>query len=156
MKKIDLGQMITILANIGVIAGIVFLGFELRQNQLVGRAQTQTAIADARRELTQSDISGPIVDILVSLQREEPLSEGDEIRMAMWTDSWLRHYANVYYQNLQGLYDDDGFEANMQEIEAWLQGGGGERVRNHICQNRDMYSTEFTAVIESMFANPCG
>ena len=33
MKKIDFGQSITILANLGVIAGIVFLGVELNQNQ---------------------------------------------------------------------------------------------------------------------------
>ena len=32
MKKPNPGQMIQIVANIGVIAGIVFLGFELRQN----------------------------------------------------------------------------------------------------------------------------
>ncbi len=32
MNKINLGQTITILANLGVIAGIVFLGLELRQN----------------------------------------------------------------------------------------------------------------------------
>ena len=31
MKKIDLGQSIQIIANIGVIAGIVFLGLEIRQ-----------------------------------------------------------------------------------------------------------------------------
>jgi hypothetical protein len=33
MKKIDVGQAITILANIGVIAGIVFLAIEVQQNQ---------------------------------------------------------------------------------------------------------------------------
>jgi hypothetical protein len=33
LKKIDLGQTVSILANIGVIAGIVFLGLELRQVQ---------------------------------------------------------------------------------------------------------------------------
>ncbi len=32
MKKLDLGQSVGILANIGVIAGIVFLAVELRQN----------------------------------------------------------------------------------------------------------------------------
>ena len=32
MKKFDLGQAVSILANLGVIAGIVFLGVELRQN----------------------------------------------------------------------------------------------------------------------------
>jgi hypothetical protein len=33
MKKIDFGQTVTILANVGVIAGIVFLALEVRQNQ---------------------------------------------------------------------------------------------------------------------------
>ena len=33
MRKIDLGQSIQILANIGVIAGIVFLAVEVGQNQ---------------------------------------------------------------------------------------------------------------------------
>lgn len=32
MHKIDLGQSIAIIANVGVILGIVFLAFELRQN----------------------------------------------------------------------------------------------------------------------------
>jgi len=34
MKKIDLGQSIAILANIGVIAGIIIVAYELRQNTL--------------------------------------------------------------------------------------------------------------------------
>ena len=33
MKKIDLGQTLNTLANIGVIAGIIFLAIEVRQNQ---------------------------------------------------------------------------------------------------------------------------
>ena len=33
MKKMDLGQTVSILANVGVIAGIVFLAVEIRQNQ---------------------------------------------------------------------------------------------------------------------------
>ena len=32
MKKIDVNQTVNTLANIGVIAGIIFLGFELQQN----------------------------------------------------------------------------------------------------------------------------
>ena len=35
MTKIDLGRTISILANIGVIAGIVFLGLELQQNNVL-------------------------------------------------------------------------------------------------------------------------
>jgi hypothetical protein len=153
MKNIDLGQTISILANIGVIAGIVFLGFELRQSQVVGRAQTQTAIADARRELSQSDIAGPMAGILVRVTHDEPLSEEDEIRLRMWTDAWLRHYENVYYQNLQGLYDDDGFDANMREIKEWLEEVSS--ARNIFCQSRESRSSRFGAMIDEMLGKPC-
>jgi hypothetical protein len=43
MKKIDVVQAVTILANVGVIAGIVFLAFELQQNtQAVRLASAQS------------------------------------------------------------------------------------------------------------------
>ena len=32
MKKIDLGQTVNTLANVGVIGGLIFLGFEMQQN----------------------------------------------------------------------------------------------------------------------------
>ena len=41
MKKIDLGQTIAILANIGVITGIVFLALEIRQNSDLLSSQTR-------------------------------------------------------------------------------------------------------------------
>jgi hypothetical protein len=41
LRKIDLGQTITILANLGVIAGIVFLGYELRQNNSLMAAEAR-------------------------------------------------------------------------------------------------------------------
>ena len=43
MKKIDLGQLISIFANIGVIAGIVFLGMELAQNNRLMEAEARRA-----------------------------------------------------------------------------------------------------------------
>jgi len=51
MKKIDLGQTIAILANIGVIAGIAFLGLEIRQN------------TDAVRSTVVQDISSQQIDV---------------------------------------------------------------------------------------------
>ncbi len=45
MKNIDLGRTLSVLANLGVITGIVFLGVELRQNNelLVKEAQRARA-----------------------------------------------------------------------------------------------------------------
>jgi len=41
MRKIDVGQMITILANVGVICGILLLAYELRQNNSLMEADAR-------------------------------------------------------------------------------------------------------------------
>jgi len=43
LKKIDIAQFVGVLANIGVIAGIVFLGIELRQNNDLLRAEARAS-----------------------------------------------------------------------------------------------------------------
>lgn len=65
MKKIDLVQSITILANLGVIAGIVFLGYELRQNNdllgVVMRADSfdrQVSMIDVVLNNSETDLLG--------------------------------------------------------------------------------------------------
>ncbi len=50
MKKLDLGQTLGILANVGVIAGIVFLGVELRQNNELLMAEASYARFSVERE----------------------------------------------------------------------------------------------------------
>jgi len=53
MKNLNLGQTITILANVGVIAGIVFLAIEVRQNQSTleeANAMNQIAVENTAQE----------------------------------------------------------------------------------------------------------
>lgn len=59
MKKIDLGQAISILANIGVIAGIVFLVVEIQQNTAAIRSQSSIAINDSLAHPNQALYDNP-------------------------------------------------------------------------------------------------
>lgn len=59
MKKIDPGQTITILANIGVIAGIAFLAFEIRQNTAQMRAEAALGIHQDLQRLQESRYADP-------------------------------------------------------------------------------------------------
>ncbi len=65
MKKFDFGQAITILANFGVIAGIVFLALELRQNNQLMAAQARAFEIEMSRGfpldvLQNSDVAAAI------------------------------------------------------------------------------------------------
>jgi hypothetical protein len=54
MTKVDVGQTIQILANVGVIAGIVFLGFELRQNNALLQEQARSQFASGSASIKQA------------------------------------------------------------------------------------------------------
>ena len=82
MKKINLSQTVGILANIGVIAGIVFLGIELQQNNELLQAQArfnlnQNSIGFAETWYEQPHIAA----ILAKSNRDEELSDEEEIQL---------------------------------------------------------------------------
>ncbi len=54
MKKSDLGQIITILANVGVVIGLVFLTLDSRQNNAQMRAQGAYSINQSVETLNQA------------------------------------------------------------------------------------------------------
>ena len=67
MKKVDLGQAITILANVGVIAGILLLAYELNQNQRMMQAQTRSQISDTLVNMLSQDMAIPgLFEVMVT------------------------------------------------------------------------------------------
>jgi hypothetical protein len=110
MKSFDLGQFVQTLANVGVIAGIVFLAYELRQNNELMEAEARfnrlTVSADA---YNVTSTNGELAEIIVKATNNESLTEvefyrfrSSEMRMLVnmeWTfrempaDSPERMYA---------------------------------------------------------------
>jgi hypothetical protein len=82
MKKIDFGQTVTILANVGVIAGIVFLAVELHQNNDLLRAQAsfnRFSVERYRRTQVTENVGG-LGEIMYKKSLGETLSGLDEFR----------------------------------------------------------------------------
>ena len=118
MKKIDLGQTIRILANIGVIAGIVFLGLELQQNNELLRSQIRANFQGARVQANQLITDSPwLAGIFAKVKAGESLSAEEAIRL------------QAYHQNVftiwQLAYEDYtalGLEPPAERIRAAFRG----------------------------------
>ena len=97
MKKIELGQAIGIIANLGVIAGIIFLGVELRQNNAFLQAQAGYALSQNRANNNELLKSSPqFAALLVKLERGEQLTREEQyqehgIYMSFFTN-WAWEY----------------------------------------------------------------
>ncbi len=125
MKKIDLGQTVTILANIGVIAGIIFLAVELRQNNEL--LESQTPFNHTRLRM---DVGGPLyqyphlTEIVVKKSDGRALTAVEE---RMLVDV----YGNIYSawewefrEYERGRLEELPINAYRRSLTADLPGGG--------------------------------
>lgn len=73
MKKFDLHQIVSILANIGVFGGLVFLGYETRQNTIQLRAEASYSITEGLNLLNSGLYNNPQLADLIN-RGEQDLS----------------------------------------------------------------------------------
>ena len=97
MKKIDFGQTIGLLANAGVIAGIVFLAIELRQNNELLEAEIRTI----RHDFRSADYLLPLqhrdfANALIKRRRGEDLTEYETLIMNRSMAATLYNYEYVF------------------------------------------------------------
>jgi hypothetical protein len=83
MKKLDLGQTLGVLANAGVIAGIVFLAVELQQNNELLEAEIRTI----RHDFRSADYLLPLqhreyAGALIKHRRGEDLTEYETLLLS--------------------------------------------------------------------------
>lgn len=93
MKKIDLGQSITILANLGVIAGIALLAYELRQNNEFLRAQANFNVLQNRTGVFISTMLGgdTLPRLIAKQNRGEALEDHEKLQLDVY-QRW--HFTN--------------------------------------------------------------
>ena len=128
MRNIDLGQTIGILANIGVIAGIVFLAYEIHQNtQAIQSASfqgyTDTTI-DWLSDLTNSE---DLADIWYRYSAGADDLDGVEVMRATMQlrKQWFR-LQNAYSQWQRGSLSDADWEVSKLLICRAPRAGGRE------------------------------
>jgi len=112
MKKPDLGQTISILANIGVLIGILLLAYELRQNTEAIQATTIQSIAD---QSIQSNLAGVHIPELRAAYRRtaqgvDYATQDDWDILMWWYSTNLRVMENRFRQVGLGTLSSDGME----------------------------------------------
>jgi len=139
MKEIDLGHMIGVAANLGVIAGIVFLGVELRQNNelmAAGARFNRLQIATASYTFIAGDpqFAGLLartdqsMDGITAAEREQLLNFGSRVLLnQQWTyfelprkelpiENWRRISQRAHWR----LAWTERRDAVNPEFEAWI------------------------------------
>ena len=130
MKKPDLGQTISILANLGVIAGIIFLAIEIRQNNELMNAAARDAQNSRIQGFAEQVYMVPgLAEILVKTHNEEPLTEVEELklfnrqlRQLRGFEAQFREYRLGTVEALPrdwGTYFNEGGLRNPPLVDTW-------------------------------------
>ena len=115
MKKIDVGQGITILANIGVIAGILFLAVELQQNNKLLEAQARSERENVRRTAYTRYIENPqLVDAFVKANSGQSLTDQEEFVLSRANGMTIADWQFIYREYSEELLDERALP-----IKAW-------------------------------------
>jgi len=133
LKKFELGQTVSMLANIGVIAGIIFLGLEIQQNTEMIRAQITQSRADAAIGLAQSHFNSEYIpEISEKISQGGELTGLETIRYESYLRAVFRNQENNFLQFQQGMLGENiprntqavvrGILANDAVAAAWWNG----------------------------------
>ena len=116
MKKLDFAQTVGLLANVGVIAGIVFLAMELRQNNSLLAAQAsymQFSVERERRSRTMENRAN-LTDIVLRASAGEELTPTERSQLQAQNLDTLDAWQWQFRENQAGRLD-----TRYMNIEDW-------------------------------------
>lgn len=150
MNTEKLSQWLALIANFGVLAGIVFLVVEIHQNTDALRAESQRAVfAGAQQELYTS-MQYPEIFRLMALPDADATFE-QRLRIDSFLTAALRAREFAWSQHQAGILDDASWATEREVISLLV---GSERNRRWWKEvGRLQFTGEFQQLVSSIVAN---
>ena len=115
-----LNRWLTLVANLGVIVGIIFLIVEIRQNTTISRSQTRSQQTMSVLTLHQFESNPDLLAAYEKVAKSLPLGFKDQFLLALIANANFRHWENSYYQRQEGLFPENEFVAEAETIRSLL------------------------------------
>jgi hypothetical protein len=153
MKSFDIGQFVQTLAIVGVIAGIVFLAFELRQNneqnnELMEAEARFNRLTISREAYNILSTNGELVEIIVKANNNESLTEVERYR---FTSSQMRFLINMEWMFREMPVDSP----ERKYAERAMMSAMSSKLRHQIfLDNVDRFDASFVSWVEDTILAP--
>ena len=150
MNKVN--ERLTLIANLSVVAGVVFLAAEMRQNTSAIQAQTRDSITEKQMQWLESIYASEEIAELLrvgSSQGYAEFSPAQARRFNLIQQANFREWENSFYQYQRGLFTGAEFEAR---VARWRRNLGLVGVREVWSQNRETFAPDFPAEIDRIVA----
>jgi hypothetical protein len=95
------------LGAIGVVASLIYVGYQVKETRKAVRAATAQARTDLGVQLITSRYTSDIAELLEkSALTDTELSAAEAFKLKSFFTAHVRHCQNLYYQHREGLLDE--------------------------------------------------
>jgi hypothetical protein len=136
-----------VLGNFGVIAGLVLLAYELRQNSNLIRAQTRHELAAPSMVLPGALADNPHLSQILTKSLES-WTPAERLVIRGHHTRTFHHWVGSFYQYRVGLYDEAEFRATTKVWQRVLAPRAGAL---EWCFFRELAPLEFVAIVDDIF-----
>ena len=136
---------------IGVIASLIYVAIQIRNNARAVRASAyQQLAANTSANWTVLAQNGDLTDIMLrGLDDFHTLSRLEKARFRFLAMAYLRHYENAWFQHNIGTLKEDDWLAIAADMDSFFSGPGARTVWP-LVQNRSnaKFRAHVTAIVE--------
>ena len=147
MNRAQWKDFLEIVGIVAIVASLILVAYELRQNTLMMRAQinqsrTEVAVSEQQANFNSEYIPG----ILLKVRAGELLTDEERIRYGSYLRSFLRNQDNAYWQYRQGLLDENIPRSIRFAVRAVI--GGNSQSREAWDEQKVQYTEEFVEFVD--------
>ena len=149
MDSTKVNGWLTLIANAAVIAGIVFLGVEIRQNNELLRSESRQALIT--NDVTSLTANFQNADVFAKLVSEQEMTAEDQLRLSFMYTIDLRNREFEYFQYINGILDEQTWLAYRRVIVVNHSSRLGRKWWNEV--GRGIVDPEFAVLVDELLAN---
>ncbi len=159
-KPNKLNERLTLIANLSVVVGIIFLAVEVRQNTQALQAQTRDSITEKQMEYLSWVATSPEL----AAAEDKVISDGlaalggaERRQYLRFVSAQIREWENSFYQYERGLFTEDELEARRNRWRGAMTGAAsGAAYRAWWQIIRGSFAPSFRAEIDRIVAEVGG
>lgn len=121
-----IGATAELLGALGVIASLVYLATQIKQNTNTVRMTSHHGVADQFAHTNLAAVHDPqLLDVILrGMSDAESLSTADRARFHAYLMAIFRTYEELFQLNRKGLADSELWEARQRSMRNWLANPG--------------------------------
>lgn len=153
MEADRLNRWMTLGANVGVLAGIIFLVFELQQNTMATQLDAASNFQNNFSEIELFIAGNPEFAELLNKGREgEELTPTDQLRLGVFYGNVLFSWQFTHFQHLSGALDEAIWQGNRVKWSRIIRADRG--LFDHWQMSKLEFSPVFNEMVESIIGEP--